>query len=110
GSGVKSDLSLTPDSCPLTPPRVKVLDFGLALTNRDHVHLTQSGFIVGTPIYMAPEQARATAIDHRCDLFSLGSVLYHMGTGRSPFGGATTMAVLTALAVDQPLSMRELDS
>ena len=82
--------------------RVKILDFGLARTLADDVHLTHSGAIVGTPTYMAPEQARGDIVDHRCDLFSLGVVLYRMTTGRLPFRGDSTMAVLTSLAVDQP--------
>jgi serine/threonine protein kinase/Leucine-rich repeat (LRR) protein len=89
--------------------RIKVLDFGLARSVRDEAHLTQSGAILGTPAYMAPEQARGERVDHRCDLFSLGVVLYRMCTGRPPFDGPSTMAVLTSLAMDTPPQVRELN-
>ncbi len=73
--------------------RVLLTDFGLARTI-DEASLTQSGVIAGTPQYMAPEQARGETVDHRTDLFSLGSVLYAMCTGHSPFRAETTMGVL----------------
>ena len=56
--------------------------------------LTQSGLSAGTPYYMAPEQARGEHVDHRADLFGLGSLLYVMCTGRPPFRAENTMAVL----------------
>ena len=64
--------------------RVRLTDFGLARAVAD-AGLTQSGVVAGTPHYMAPEQARGEAIDHRADLFSLGSTLYAMCTGHPPF-------------------------
>jgi urea transport system substrate-binding protein len=82
--------------------RVKILDFGLARPATGQTHLTATGFIMGTPNYMAPEQARGAEVDQRTDLFSLGCVLYCMCTGRSPFSGDSIMAVLTSLAVDEP--------
>jgi serine/threonine protein kinase/Leucine-rich repeat (LRR) protein len=82
--------------------RVKVLDFGLARAAADPAHLTRTGAIVGTPAYMAPEQARGQPTDHRGDLFSLGCVLYRLCTGRLPFPGNDTLAVLSALALDDP--------
>jgi serine/threonine protein kinase len=81
---------------------VKILDFGLARAVSDEVHLTQSGLIVGTPAYMAPEQAHGEAQDARCDLFSLGAVLYHLCTGEAPFKGANTMGILRSLEMDRP--------
>jgi serine/threonine protein kinase/Leucine-rich repeat (LRR) protein len=88
---------------------VRILDFGLARPVSEDTHLTQSGTVVGTPSYMAPEQARGKKVDHRCDLFSLGVVLYRMCTGRMPFTGQTTMAVLTSLAVDSPKPIQDLN-
>jgi hypothetical protein len=58
---------------------------------------------------MAPEQARAKPVDARCDLFSLGCILYRMTTGRLPFAGDTLLATLTAIAVDMPTPIRELN-
>jgi Leucine-rich repeat (LRR) protein/tRNA A-37 threonylcarbamoyl transferase component Bud32 len=85
-----------------TGGHVKILDFGLARAADDDAHLTQSGTVVGTPSYMAPEQARGERVDSRCDLFSLGVVLYRLCTGRLPFGSKNTMAVLSALATNTP--------
>jgi ABC-type branched-subunit amino acid transport system substrate-binding protein/tRNA A-37 threonylcarbamoyl transferase component Bud32 len=88
--------------------RVKVLDFGLARHAED-VHLTQAGTILGTPAYMAPEQAEPDPVDHRCDLFSLGCVLYQLATGQVPFAGNTAMSVLKAVALKDPPPPRDLD-
>jgi len=82
--------------------RAKILDFGLARAIDDDDGLTRPGAILGTPAYMAPEQARGQAVDGRADLFSLGCVLYHMATGKRPFSGNDPYAVLTALALDTP--------
>lgn len=89
--------------------RVKILDFGLARLSQDDVRLTQSGAIIGTPAYMAPEQARGQAVDHRADLFSLGVLLYEMATGKRPFTGNDAMAIISSLALDKPAPPIELD-
>jgi eukaryotic-like serine/threonine-protein kinase len=89
--------------------RVKILDFGLARDLETASGLTQAGEIVGTPHYMAPEQARNKNLDPRTDLYSLGCVLYRMVTGRLPFAGETLVATLTAIAVDSPTPVRELN-
>ncbi|HXG11366.1 MAG TPA: family 16 glycoside hydrolase [Gemmataceae bacterium] len=88
--------------------RVKITDFGLARAV-DDASLTQSGVIAGTPQYMAPEQARGEPVDHRSDLFSLGSVLYAMCTGRAPFRASTTMAVLKRVCEESPRPIREIN-
>ena len=88
--------------------RVRITDFGLARAV-DDASQTQSGFIAGTPQYMAPEQARGEPIDSRADLFSLGSVMYAMCTGRPPFRAETTLAVLRRICDDQPRSVREVN-
>ena len=88
--------------------RVKILDFGLARVAGDAPHLTQTGMIVGTPSYMSPEQARGETLDARSDLFSLGCVLYELSCGVRPFQAPTTMAQLTALAVQDPRPVHDL--
>jgi hypothetical protein len=89
--------------------RVKILDFGLAKPVRSNDgELTKSGTVVGTPAYMPPEQARGLTVDHRADLFSLGAVLYRLVTGKLPFDGPDVMAILTALAVEDPTPVWEV--
>jgi formylglycine-generating enzyme required for sulfatase activity len=87
--------------------KVKITDFGLART-ADDASISQSGIIAGTPMYMAPEQAEGQTLDQRADLFSLGSVLYTMVSGRPPFRANTTVAVLKRVAEDQPRAIREI--
>lgn len=82
--------------------RVKILDFGLARALADDGRLTQHGAIVGTPAYMAPEQARGEEGDGRCDLFSLGCVLYRLTTGRPAFAGKDVTSLLLSVALDVP--------
>ncbi len=88
--------------------RVKLTDFGLARAV-DDASLTQSGVIAGTPQYMAPEQANGEAVDHRADLFSLGSVLYAMCTGHPPFRAESAMAVLRRVCDERPRPIRSLN-
>lgn len=88
--------------------RVKLTDFGLARA-ADDASLTQSGLIAGTPLYMAPEQASGESIDARADLFSLGSVLYAMCTGRPAFRAANTVAVIRRVCDDTPRPIREVN-
>ncbi len=85
--------------------RLKILDFGLARAQADDVQITEYGRIVGTPAFMAPEQARADReVDARADLFSLGCVLYVLCTGEIPFKADTTVGTLMALAMNQPIA------
>ena len=87
--------------------KVKITDFGLARA-ADDASLSQSGVIAGTPLYMAPEQAKGEPLDPRADLFSLGSVLYTMASGRPPFRAATPLAVLKRVAEDTPRPIRQI--
>lgn len=88
--------------------RVMLTDFGLARAV-DDATLTRSGLIAGTPHYMSPEQARGEGVDARSDLFSLGSVLYAISTGRPPFRAETTYGILRRVTDDEPRPMRELN-
>lgn len=87
--------------------RVQITDFGLARAV-DDASMTRSGVIAGTPQYMSPEQAHGDEIDHRSDLFSLGSVMYFMLTARSPFRAENTMGVLNRIANDEPRRLQSI--
>jgi serine/threonine protein kinase len=89
--------------------RVMLNDFGLARAV-DDATLTRTGIIAGTPQYMSPEQANGDAVDHRSDLFSLGSVLYAMCTARAPFRAETTFGVLRRIRETQPRPIREVNA
>ena len=98
---------LKPSNVFLTPHGVKLLDFGLARPELAGLTgsapgLTQSGMVIGTPRYMAPEQVLGDAVDARSDLFSAGAILFEMIAGRPAFGGATIVDVLHATVHEQP--------
>ena len=99
----------------LTPTgQVKVLDFGLAkLVHNEEdggdQSLTAVGVIPGTAVYMSPEQARSETIDARSDLFSFGTVLYEMATGKKPFTGNNSLMTLDAVLHSKPMPPRELN-
>ncbi|WP_417383551.1 protein kinase domain-containing protein [Gimesia sp.] len=87
--------------------QVKLTDFGLARA-ADDASRSQSGIIAGTPLYMSPEQVQGFKLDQRSDLFSLGSVLYVMCTGRPPFRAPSTLAVLKRVVDEQPREIQEV--
>ncbi len=91
--------------------RAKILDFGLAKTYRGggEQDLSGPGAVLGTCHAMSPEQARGLAIDHRSDLFSLGSLLYEMLTGVSPFRAETAAETLTRICTYEPPAVLEVD-
>lgn len=89
--------------------RVMLTDFGLARA-ADDASLTRTGLIAGTPSYMSPEQARGDAIDARSDLFSLGSVMYAMATGRPPFRAETVYGILRRVTDETPRPVHEINS
>jgi len=83
--------------------RVKILDFGLARAIEEESRITQSGAVLGTPAYMAPEQTRGEKTDHRSDLFSLGVVLYRMSTGENAFNTQDALSTMMAVATKNPI-------
>ena len=87
---------------------VKVLDFGISKSARssDGKRVTRAGSIIGTPEYMSPEQASATGVDHRSDVYALGVLAYEMLTGRLPFQGETPLATLLKHQGEAPISPR----
>jgi len=91
-------------------PFVKILDFGIAkLFGGDlQAGQTTAGFIVGTPEYMAPEQATGDALDGRADLYALGVIAYRLATGRLPFSGGGLTGVLLAHRDQAPRPPQEL--
>jgi hypothetical protein len=88
--------------------RVKLTDFGLARAVED-VRLTGTGVVAGSPLYMSPEQARGEAVDHRTDLFSLGSVLYEAVSGQTPFAAPTPLSVLRRITDEEPTPLHQLE-
>ena len=89
--------------------RVMITDFGLARAANDAA-ITQTGWLAGTPHYMSPEQATGKEVDFRSDLFSLGSVMYCMATGREPFRAEIPVAVLQKINTETPLAVRSVNS
>jgi len=88
----------------------KVLDFGLSRfhTAGGDQNLTKTGFIMGTPSYMAPEQARGQKVDHRADIYGLGTILYTVLTGRAPYQEETPQSTILALLNSEPPRPRSL--
>src|ERR1700677_3074256 len=104
---------LKPANVMITPKgRVKVLDFGLAkllAVARDaRVSVTETRGLLGTPLYMSPEQAQEQDLDARTDLWNLGVIYYEMLTGHAPFRANSSIAVLRAITDEAPIPLRQL--
>ncbi len=93
-------------------PRVKLSDFGLArhVIENDSLVMTQAGTILGTPLYMSPEQCMGGAIDARSDVYSLGATLFHLLAGRPPFLGPTPLAVIAMHRNEPPPELKSFNS
>lgn len=87
--------------------RVLITDFGLARA-LDDSSITASGHLAGTPQYMSPEQSRGDRVGHRSDLFSLGSVLYAMLSGRPPFRAESAVAIMQKVSRDRTRPVHEV--
>ncbi|MBX3233810.1 MAG: serine/threonine protein kinase [Labilithrix sp.] len=106
-------------------PLIKILDFGIAklkddarsagaapslprgVTAREAKHATLRGFLLGTPAYMSPEQARGKLLDHRADVWALGVITYHLLTAQFPFDGANAEELFKRLTRVQPFAITE---
>jgi serine/threonine-protein kinase len=87
------------------PPKIKIIDFGISkfAESGGGEKLTQTGSVMGTPVYMSPEQARGAAdLDHRADLYSMGVILYEMLTGRLPFEGGNFTEIIINILTAAP--------
>ena len=87
---------------------VKVLDFGIAkaLADPGGDNLTKTGFVLGTPVYMSPEQLLGEELDPRSDIYSLAIIVYEMLTGRLPFEGDNPQAVMMKRVMSEPIRLR----
>jgi serine/threonine-protein kinase len=96
---------------------VKVVDFGISKTlNKPEEdggvspRLTQTGMVLGTPLYMSPEQARGDENpDHRIDIYSLGVIMYEMATGEVPFRGGNYLNIVSQVISSDPIPPREIN-
>jgi eukaryotic-like serine/threonine-protein kinase len=89
--------------------RVKIADFGIARMQSSLLS-TQTGMVMGSPLYMSPEQVKSERVDFRSDIFSLGIVLYQMLTGKLPFGGDNAHTVMYQIVQEEPPKPSSLNS
>ncbi len=112
GEWSKQDAASATHYSPLTTHQPKVTDFGLAKSLDTDSGQTKSGAILGTPSYMAPEQAsgHSREVGPPADVYALGAILYEMLTGRPPFKGTTAMETIQQVIGEEPVPPRRLQS
>jgi eukaryotic-like serine/threonine-protein kinase len=99
---------LKPSNMMLTPKcSLKIMDFGIAKFGDSA--LTKAGMVLGTPSYLAPEQAAGRRIDHRADIFSLGAITYELFTGERAFPGESTTSIIYKVMNDEPIPPRAIE-
>jgi len=101
---------IKPDNILVAPPcEVKVLDFGIARAEASGHTMTAAGTVVGSPMYMSPEQMQAQPVDRRSDIYSLGAVLYFMFTGVEPFAGKDVQEIMMKHLRGRPRPPHEVE-
>jgi uncharacterized RDD family membrane protein YckC/tRNA A-37 threonylcarbamoyl transferase component Bud32 len=88
---------------------IKILDFGLVKSTHGDAQLTRDGAIIGSPLYMSPEQGRGQLADHRSDIYSLGCSLFHMLCGQPPFNGPSPVGIISMHVTDRAPALRDLN-
>ncbi|HEX6575934.1 MAG TPA: protein kinase [Gemmatimonadaceae bacterium] len=104
---------IKPENILLVDGRPVVADFGIALAveHAGGARMTQTGISLGTPQYMAPEQAMGDkSVDHRADIYALGAVVYEMLAGEPPFSGPNTQAIVARVITEKPRSLTAIRS
>jgi len=110
GDGQASDAEAGSVATDLEPAALRIADFGLAKIDAEEIEQTRSGMVLGTPAYMAPEQAEGgrAEIGVGSDIYALGAILYQLLTGRTAFRGETLLETLQAVRKEEPLPPRKL--
>lgn len=86
---------------------IKITDFGLAKVITSPIEITATGVIIGTPLYMSPEQGKGEPLDHRSDIYSLGCAFYHLLCGAPPFEGDSAMKIIVSHITEHPVPIGE---
>lgn len=87
---------------------LKIADFGVAKPLDKDSKVSRHGMVIGSPLYMPPEQAKGLPVDHRADMYSLGCTFFHLVTGQPPYDGDTSLAVVSKHMTEPPASVRAL--